>query len=195
MNPRLFLVAVVLVIADQATKFLVQSFIAENSLIEILPVVNFTYVINRGAAFSMLAHLPYANYIFMPIAFVATIAIGYWLYFHGHKEPRINQYAMLLIMAGACGNLIDRIRFGYVIDFISVHYEDWHYPSFNIADSSITIGALLLFIGIFQVSRYAQENAQTDGKNKVAKITSGKKASGENKVTKVTSNKNASTKK
>lgn len=149
MNPRLFFITATIVLADQVTKFLVQTLIAEHSSIKLLPVLDFTYVVNRGAAFSMLADLPYANYILMPIALVATVAIGYWLYFHGHKESRLNHYAMLCIMGGACGNLIDRIRFGYVIDFISVHYGNWYYPSFNIADSAISVGALLLIIGIF----------------------------------------------
>lgn len=149
MNPRLFFIAFAIVIADLLTKFLVQTFITEGATIELLPILDLTYVVNRGAAFSMLAGLPYANYILMPIAFIATVAIGYWLYLHSHKETRINHYAFLCIMGGACGNLLDRIRFGYVIDFISVHYGDWYYPSFNVADSAITIGALLLIAGIF----------------------------------------------
>lgn len=164
MNPRLFFIAAAIVLADQATKLLVQKMILENSLIKLLPVLDLTYVINRGAAFSMLANLPYANYILMPLAFLATVAIGYWLYFHGHKEPRLNHYAMLFIMGGACGNLIDRIRLGYVIDFISFHYGDWYYPSFNIADSAISIGALLLLVGIFinpQISKSSSKSSST----------------------------------
>ena len=148
MRKQLFLISLAIVVADQITKWLIISNIALGELVPVFFWFDLTNIGNRGVAFSMFANLGSANIIFMVVALVAVVAIFFWLWRYGHKENVITRYAMLLIMGGACGNLIDRVRFGYVIDFIAVHYKNWYYPSFNIADAAITIGALMLVTDI-----------------------------------------------
>ena len=163
-----------ILVADQITKNLVMKNIPLNTSIKVFSLLDINHLTNRGAAFSFFAASDYANYFLMPIALGAVCAIGYWLYFHGHKENKINQYALLFIMAGAAGNFVDRARFGHVIDFISVHYKDWYYPSFNVADSSISIGAVLLIFGLFYTRnktelwecRVFDENELSESENK-----------------------------
>lgn len=161
MHKSLFLLPLLIVVADQISKWLVITNIEPNTLLRVFALLDLTYVVNRGAAFSMLAGLDNANYLLMPIAIVAVVAIGYWLYGYGHKETKLNQYALLFIMGGAAGNLIDRVRFGHVIDFIAVHYKQWYYPSFNIADSSVIIGAFLMVVSLFVMRKQGQQSGNS----------------------------------
>ncbi|WP_018692895.1 signal peptidase II [Algicola sagamiensis] len=138
---------------DQATKMVVVSFMKLHESIHILPVFNLTYVRNYGAAFSFLSDAGgWQRWFFTIIAIGVSTAIIYWL----RQTPRqftIVNSALALILGGAIGNVIDRTAYGYVIDFLHLYYEQWHYPAFNIADSAICIGAALMIYDSFRTSK------------------------------------------
>ena len=143
-------VTVVLLILDQVTKYVVSTQMQLYQSIELLPVFNFTYVHNYGAAFSFLSEAGgWQRWFFSIIAISISVLLTYWL----KKLPAKNLVlcgAYSLVLAGALGNLYDRLTYGYVIDFIHVYYDTWHFPAFNIADSAICIGAGLLLLDAFR---------------------------------------------
>jgi len=138
------------VAADQVTKLLVIDGLTLYQRIPILPVLDLVRLHNTGAAFSFLAdESGWQNWLFTGVAIVASIGIVWWLL----KLPRSGRKALslglALVLGGAIGNVIDRAQYGYVVDFILFHYEEWAYPAFNIADSAITCGVILiLFDGV-----------------------------------------------
>jgi signal peptidase II len=145
----LWLSAAVIVL-DQVTKQLVAAQMYLFESIHLTGFLNLTYMHNTGAAFSMLAGAP--SLLFVALGVIVTIAIMVWL----HRHPRAYRgtaIALALILGGALGNVIDRVTRGYVIDFIDVHAGHWHWPAFNVADSAITIGAILLILGALLVRR------------------------------------------
>ena len=142
----------VVVALDQVAKALVDSLMdlhESHSIIDGL--ARLTYVQNRGAAFGILsdADLPYQSVLFSAISIVALAAIAVYAW----KLPaasRLPQVSLALIMGGAAGNLLDRARLGYVIDFVDVYWGRHHWPAFNVADSAITIGVGLLILDILK---------------------------------------------
>lgn len=151
----LWLTAICL-IADQVTKQWVISVFELYQSKEVLPFFNLTYVRNYGAAFSFLADQGgWQRWFFTVIAIVASAIFVYWLA-KTPKENKLLSIAFALILSGALGNLIDRMIYGYVIDFLDVHGEVFymilgnrHFPAFNVADSMIFIGAALMLIESF----------------------------------------------
>jgi signal peptidase II len=138
--------AVLMFVFDQATKYLVISNMQLYQSIEILPLLNFTYVQNPGAAFSFLADQGgWQRWFFSIIAFVVSGLILYWLRTSKQTDVML-PVAFCLVLSGALGNLVDRLAYGYVIDFIDVFYGQWHWPAFNIADSAIFVGAAIIII-------------------------------------------------
>jgi signal peptidase II len=141
---RFWWLALLVLVADQLTKvWVIQSFSLGES-IQLLPVFNFTYARNYGAAFSFLGDAGgWQRWLFTLIAVVVSIVLSVWLARLQRPQWKLS-LALVLIVAGAIGNLIDRSLYGYVVDFLHVYYQEWHYPVFNIADCAITIGAALL---------------------------------------------------
>ena len=141
---RFWWLALALLIADQLTKvWVIQNFSLGES-IELLPVFNFTYARNYGAAFSFLGDAGgWQRWLFTLIAVLVSVVLSVWLSRLKPAQWKLS-LALVLIVAGAIGNLIDRSLYGYVVDFLHVYYQQWHYPIFNIADCAITIGAGLL---------------------------------------------------
>lgn len=138
-----WLIALVLLV-DQLTKQVVIANMQLFDSIELLPVFNLTYVRNYGAAFSFLSDAGgWQRWFFTLIAVAISVVLAVWLA-RNHKTQQKLNLALALVLAGAVGNLIDRSIYGYVIDFLHVYYQNWHYPAFNIADSAICIGAALL---------------------------------------------------
>ena len=138
-----WLIALVLLV-DQLTKQVVIANMQLFDSIELLPVFNLTYVRNYGAAFSFLSDAGgWQRWFFTLIAVAISVVLAVWLARNGKAPLKLNM-ALALVLAGAVGNLIDRSIYGYVIDFLHVYYQNWHYPAFNIADSAICIGAALL---------------------------------------------------
>ncbi len=147
-----FSVALVIVIADQITKIWVDT---DMTLYQSIPVIDgffsLTYVRNTGAAFSMFADMSEAYRIpfFLAVAVIAVVGILYFVY-STPKSQKLVLLACGFVLGGALGNLIDRVAYGSVIDFLDVYWGDWHWPAFNVADSFITIGvALLLLSSVF----------------------------------------------
>ncbi len=148
--------SVVLLALDQISKSVVVAQMKLGQSIDILPVFNFTYVHNYGAAFSFLSDAGgWQSYFFSTIAISISGLLIYWL----KKLPATNKLLCLayaLVLAGAIGNLVDRLIYGYVIDFLHVYYQQWDFPVFNIADVAISMGAALLLLDAF----YEQKEAK-----------------------------------
>jgi len=133
-------------VVDQLTKYLVVDSMELYQSIEILPFFNLTYVHNLGAAFSFLADQGgWQRWFFTAIAAIASIVFTVWLAKTPSSHKLIN-IAVALMLSGALGNLIDRVLFGYVIDFLDFYIAGKHWPAFNVADSMIFIGAALMII-------------------------------------------------
>ena len=138
--------ALVLLIADQYTKWLAIQHLSYGVPVPVLePWLNWTLVHNFGAAFSFLSQSGgMQHWFFVSIAAGAGIGLPIWIA-RLKRDERVLSIALTLVWSGAVGNLIDRVRFRYVVDFIHVHWKDvWDYPVFNVADSAITVGAVLL---------------------------------------------------
>jgi signal peptidase II len=136
-------VAVIVILFDQLTKIAVAKVFAYGSSHAIAPFFNLVLVYNRGAAFSFLAMAGgWQRWAFTALGVGAAILICYLLKRHGNQK--LFCAALALIMGGAIGNVIDRLLYGHVIDFLDFHVGAWHWPAFNLADSAITIGAALL---------------------------------------------------
>ena len=149
-------------VADQITKQLTMQNMDLYQSIYVLPFFNITYVHNLGAAFSFLADQGgWQRWFFTAIAAIASIIFTVWL----AKLPRTDKLlgiSFALLLSGALGNLIDRVLFGYVIDFLDFHVSGKHWPAFNIADSMIFIGAALMIVDSFKDRESADANTQTN---------------------------------
>ncbi|MGP9801934.1 signal peptidase II [Rheinheimera sp. NSM] len=141
---RLWWLMLLVLVADQVSKQVVIANMQLFDSIELLPFFNFTYVRNYGAAFSFLSDAGgWQRWFFTFIAVAISCVLAVWLARNSKTQLKLN-LALILVLAGAVGNLIDRSIYGYVIDFFHLYYQNWHYPAFNIADSAICIGAALL---------------------------------------------------
>jgi len=141
---------VIALIIDQVSKQWVANSMALFDTIELLPVFSITYVHNPGAAFSFLADQGgWQRWFFTLVAFIASIVFAVWLA-KTPKNQTILSIALALMLSGAMGNLIDRVLFGYVIDFIDFHWAGYRFPAFNIADSAIFLGAVLMVFDSFK---------------------------------------------
>jgi signal peptidase II len=135
--------AVVIVVLDQLTKYAVARSFTVGEAVAIAPFFNLVYVYNPGAAFSFLSDQSgWQRWLFVGIALAASIWIVHLLRRYPHE--RLFALALALVLAGAVGNVIDRILYGAVIDFLDFHVYGRHWPAFNVADAAITCGAVLL---------------------------------------------------
>ena len=138
--------ALAIVIADQASKFWLYQYLVVDGVraVEILPFFNLVTVWNYGVSFGMFSTgVASTAWIFSLVALAISGALGVWLL----RSDRVLLTAALgLIIGGAIGNIIDRLRFGAVFDFLDFHAFGWHWPAFNVADSAITIGVAVLFV-------------------------------------------------
>ncbi|MBY6063600.1 signal peptidase II [Pseudidiomarina sediminum] len=147
-----------LIVLDQLTKQWVIRVFDLYESIEIMPYLNFTYVRNFGAAFSFLSDQDgWQRWMFTLLALAVSVILLVWLRRNPVGLWRQN-LAFSLILAGAIGNVIDRLIYGYVIDFIDVYVDNWHWPAFNVADMAITVGAVLMLLEAFFEQRQEHRN-------------------------------------
>jgi signal peptidase II len=141
--------SLLVILMDQLSKYMVLHALTLYQSIPVFPFFNVTLLHNTGAAFSFLSQQPrLAFWIFSTIALVMSMIILVWLC----GLPRAHRTAgcaLSLVLGGAIGNLIDRFVHGHVIDFLDFYYQHWHFPAFNIADSAIFVGAVLLCLTAF----------------------------------------------
>lgn len=134
---------------DQGTKLLVDNTMQLYQSIPVMPYFSLTYVHNTGAAFSFLSEAGgWQRWFFAGLALVISVVITVWIARLKAHETLL-AVALSLVLGGAVGNLIDRLAYGYVIDFLDVHIDTWHWPAFNIADSAITLGVVLMLLESF----------------------------------------------
>lgn len=142
--------AAAIVLADQLTKLAVVRSFAFGERLAVVPgLFDLTLLFNRGAAFSFLAGAGgWQRWFFTGLGVAAAVFIVWLLARHGSQ--RLFAFSLTLILGGAIGNVIDRIVRGQVVDFLLVYWQRWHWPAFNVADSAITVGALLLIVDEFR---------------------------------------------
>ena len=142
---RWWLLALLVVVMDQAVKLVVQDAMPYGKVIPVLTFVNLVHVWNTGAAFSFLADAGgWQRYLLIGIASTVSLWLAIALC---RPLPRFEAAAYALILGGALGNVADRIIRGYVVDYLDLYWRQWHWPAFNIADVSIVAGAALLVVG------------------------------------------------
>ncbi len=156
------IVAVILIL-DQITKYIVQTRVRLRETIQVIPgFFNITHVRNKGAAFSLFSDASdsFRSIFFITVTIVAIIVI---LLLIRKTQERLPIAAFALILGGAVGNLIDRLRYGEVVDFVQWYVKSYYWPSFNVADSAITIGVCLLAVDmLFQKPRDAAEKVHDE---------------------------------
>jgi signal peptidase II len=151
-----FVLAAALVIIDRLSKLAVLGAFAPGERLELTGFLNLVLVFNRGAAFSFLAGASgWQTLLFGAIALIAALVVS-WLILRTPGR-RLLCTGLALILGGALGNLVDRLLYGHVVDFVDLHAFGWHWPAFNVADSGITVGAgLVLIEGFLRQSGRAQ---------------------------------------
>lgn len=138
-------IAVIIILLDQITKITIAKTFAYGQTKAITSFFNLTLVYNKGAAFSFLAsESGWQRYLFTGLGLIAAVVITVLI--KRHAGQRLFCWALALILGGAIGNVIDRMLYGHVIDFLDFYIGNWHFPAFNVADSAICIGAVLFVL-------------------------------------------------
>ena len=151
-------IAGLVVLADQATKWAIVEWLQLYGKVPINSFINLTHQQNTGAAFSFLAGAGgWQRWFFVILATVVSAVIAVWLWRIRVEGPIVLMAGLSLVLGGAIGNLVDRARLGYVTDFIQVWFGNWAFPSFNVADAAISVGAALLIIDALFLSGRKQD--------------------------------------
>jgi signal peptidase II len=155
------IVALLVVFADQVTKWAIVEWVPLYGKVPLNDFINLTHQRNTGAAFSFLAGASgWQRWFFVVLATGVSAVIVVWIWRIRTEGPLILAAGLALVLGGAIGNLIDRIRLGYVTDFFQVWFGEWAFPSFNVADSAISVGAALLVIdALFLSGRQTKDKA------------------------------------
>ncbi len=137
-------IVIALVAFDQLTKQIAQHNLLGQPLIDMLPILQWGLVFNSGAAFGFLSQAGgLQHYFFVALSSLVSVALLVWLW-RTFTDKRLLSWGLVMILSGAVGNLIDRLLYQHVIDFIFLHYQSWYFPAFNVADIAITCGAVCL---------------------------------------------------
>ncbi|NQZ54547.1 MAG: signal peptidase II [Piscirickettsiaceae bacterium] len=145
------------IVLDQASKWIMVSWLSLYETVAVIPYFNLTMAHNTGAAFSFLANAGgWQRWFFVGLAVLISIGLLIWI--QKLAKTNIEAMSVSLILGGAIGNVIDRVYFGYVIDFLDVYYGSYHWPAFNIADAAIVVGAILLIIDSFRAQPKSDTN-------------------------------------
>jgi signal peptidase II len=146
--------AALVIVIDQLSKAWIVAHVPYGGIRTLLPVLDITLRYNRGAAWSMLDGASgWQRWLFSGLAVVVGVGLVYWLRRINGRAQRLLSLSLSLILAGALGNLIDRLLHGQVVDFILAHWNDAQFPAFNVADSAITVGAALMLLDAFTDGR------------------------------------------
>ena len=151
--------AVGIIVLDQASKAAVRALLALHESVAVIPgLLSLTHVRNTGAAFGLLnsVDIPFKPVLMAFITLGALVAIGIFAMQTASDNP-LARLGLALVLGGAGGNLIDRVTAGYVIDFIDVYWRAWHFWTFNVADSAITVGAILLILDVGFLNRHVSK--------------------------------------
>lgn len=150
-----------LVIAlDLSTKAIASHYLVLHQPVPVFPGFNWTLMHNTGAAFSFLSDASgWQRWFFTVIAIVVSVGITIWMK-RLHSSQVWLAISLALILGGALGNVWDRLTLGYVVDFIQVYYDRWYYPAFNIADSAISVGAVMLIIDSLRGNRSGNQTTK-----------------------------------
>ncbi|WP_457675546.1 signal peptidase II [Thiolapillus sp.] len=142
---RYLLLALAILVLDQLSKAWMLWTFQPYEVVPVLPVFNLTLVFNEGAAFSFLSNAGgWQRWFFIGLTSVISLGLLLWL-MRLRPGERLTGVALAMILGGALGNLVDRVRLGKVVDFLDFHWQGWHWPAFNLADSAITLGVALMF--------------------------------------------------
>ena len=144
------------IVVDQVAKAIVRDTLLPYESRTVIPgLVDIIHVHNAGVAFGLLndSDLPFKGWLTTALAVLALVGIGFYAR-HVRPEERLARAGLSLILGGAVGNLADRLRQSYVIDFLDVYWRGWHFWAFNIADACITVGAILVFVDLLFVARH-----------------------------------------
>jgi len=147
--------SLMVIVLDQITKALANAHLVLHEPVPVVPYFNLTLMYNSGAAFSFLSQAGgWQRWFFVAVAVAVSGALIWWL-----RQLRCGQtwlaVALALVLGGALGNVWDRVVLGHVVDFIDVYYGEWHWPAFNVADSAISVGAVMLLVDAFRGERQA----------------------------------------
>ncbi len=148
---------IVVIALDQLSKLWILRHFAPYERLHLLPVLDITLWFNEGAAFSFLGDASgWQRWLFTGLAFVVGAGVVIWMRRLRGRPQWLLSCALALILAGALGNVIDRLRIGHVVDFILAHWNNSYFPAFNVADSAITVGAAFLLFDAWRESRGAK---------------------------------------
>jgi len=154
------LLSAFVVLADQLTKSYITQHYGEFEFTTVLPILDITRMHNVGAAFSFLASASgWQRWLFISLAVGVSLGITVWLWRMPRGEHGLLAAGLALVLGGAIGNVIDRIRLGHVIDFIHFHWDRAYFPAFNVADSAITVGAACLLLDALLEPRRSKAKA------------------------------------
>ncbi|HWQ37022.1 MAG TPA: signal peptidase II [Burkholderiales bacterium] len=156
---RWFTLSALIVVLDQASKYVAVRALAPGSPLEVLPFLALWLTYNPGAAFSFLADADgWQRWFFVAVAIIASGVIAYLIV--KNRGDALLCLALSLVLGGAIGNLIDRLLRGAVVDFVLLHWRGWHWPAFNLADSCITVGVVVMIWDSLRRSRVKQVSAR-----------------------------------
>ncbi len=148
------LIAILVVVLDQLSKWWIRALFELYEAVPLFPGLQIIYVRNLGAAFSFLSTAGgWQRWFFIALSLIASIAIVIWIS-RLPKQRNLEALGLSFVLGGAIGNLVDRVLLGYVVDFIDVYYQAWHWPVFNVADSAITVGVVIMIIDILFYQRH-----------------------------------------
>lgn len=160
----LALISLLVLVLDQWTKHLALTKLKYGETVAVIDgLFNFTLVYNPGAAFGMFGNLPETQrQIVLAVVSVLALCVVFW-YLRGEaKGDPYSQVALMGILGGALGNIIDRFRFDAVVDFLDFYYQSYHWPAFNIADSAISVGVAVLILRMFIAERKAKKGQEIE---------------------------------
>ena len=145
----LLIVTPLLLITDQLSKIYIdRNFFLGESVTVFENFFHITYIRNKGAAFGILSDSPWRVPFFVTIGVIACVALLWYLY-STRADQKLLQISLVMVFSGAIGNMIDRVRLAEVIDFLDVHWYQYHWPAFNVADSAITVGVGLMILDLW----------------------------------------------